>query len=376
VTTITAPDSAGVRRRPGPARRRAIPPRAAVTPAEAGPVVDLEALSARWQQALDAARRALRAAGGSLPDVELRMRERDLARELESTAVALLELARDERLPAPWLSPTPVTNSMLGLPASVRACLFDVEGVLTDSSRLHAWAWGEVFDDFLSHLGEATGWRPIPFDRAADYRTYVEGRTRLEGVHAFLGSRGIRVPEGRPGELGELDTAHALATRKGELVARRLREHGVTALPGARRYLEAARRAGLSLAVVYESASTNPILERAGIASLLDARVDSAVIEAEGLRSRPAPDLLLAACRRLDVPPSCTVTFTNTAAGVAAGVQAGTLTVGVGDAAERELLEGFGADLVVPSLSALLDERLSSQRPVVRASEHAHSSAR
>lgn len=375
MTTITAPDTARVRRTSSPARRRAVPPRAALTPAEVGPVVDLEALSARWQQAFDAARAALRAAGGSLPDAELRVRERDLARELESTAVALLELARDERRPAPWLSPTPVTNSMLGLPASVRACLFDVEGVLTDSSRLHAWAWGEVFDDYLSRLGEITGWRPTPFDRAEDYRIYVEGRSRLEGVHAFLESRGIRIPEGRPGESSGLDTAHGLARRKGDLLERRLRERGVTARPGARRYLEATRRAGVRCAVVYESASTLPILERAGVASLVDVRIDADVIGTEGLRSRPAPDILLAACRHLAVPPAHAVTFTNTAAGVAAGGQAGILTVGVGNAAECELLEGFGADLVVPSLRALLDERLSSQ-PVVGASEHAHSSAR
>ena len=172
------------------------------------------------------------------------------------------------RQPAPWLSPTPITNRMLGLPATVRACLFDVEGVLTDSSRLHAWAWGEVFDDFLSRLGETTGWHLIPFDRVADYRAYVEGRSRLEGVNTFLRSRGIRVREGRPDEPRDADSAHGLARRKGELLERRLHEQAVTALPVARRYLEAARRAGVMRAAVYESASTLPMLEQAGLASL------------------------------------------------------------------------------------------------------------
>jgi beta-phosphoglucomutase-like phosphatase (HAD superfamily) len=111
-------------------------------------------------------------------------------------------------------------------------------------------------------------------------------------------------------------------------------------------------------AVVYESASTLAVLEQAGLASLIDARIDAAVISAEGLRSRPAPDLVLAACRRLDVPPEHVVTFTSTPAGVVAGHAAGALTIGVGDAALCELLGGYGAERIVPALSALLDPRL------------------
>jgi HAD superfamily hydrolase (TIGR01509 family) len=190
---------------------------------------------------------------------------------------------------------------------------------------------------------------------------YVEGRSRLEGVHAFLESRGIRVPDGAADERRGVDTAQSLARRKGALLETRLHEQGVvTALSGARRYLEAARRAGVARGVVYESASTLPILERAGLAPLIDTHIDAGVISAEGLRSRPAPDLLLAACRRLGVEPFETVTFTTTAAGVAAGRRAGVMTVGVGDAAQCELLEGFGADRVATSLSELLDPRLRS----------------
>ena len=321
--------------------------------------VDLELLSAHWQRALDAAGTALRAAVGSLPATEVRERQVALVRETERTAGTLRELGRG-RQPAPWLSPTPVTNRMLGLPAGVRAGLFDVEGVLTDSSRLHASAWGEVFDDYLSRVAAKTGWQFVPFDRVADYRTYVESRSRLEGVHAFLGSRGIRVREGSPDDRSDADTAFGLSKRKGNLLETRLHERGVTALPGARRYLEAARRAGLSLAVVYESASTEEILERAGLASLIDERVDAAVISAEALHSRPAPDLLLAACRRLGgVHPAEAVAFTNTAAGVVAGLRAGMLTIGIGDTGQLETLEGFGAQQVVPGLGALLDRRLA-----------------
>ena len=321
--------------------------------------VDLESLSANWQRALDAAGRALQAAAGdSLPPSELRDRRGALARETETTVAALRRLSRDGRQPAPWLSPVPVTNAMLGLPATVCACLFDVEGVLTDSSRLHAWAWGEVFDDFLSRLGGTTNWHLIPFDRVADYRAYVEGRSRLDGIHTFLRSRGIQVPEGCPDDPSNADTAHGLARRKGRFLERRLQEEGVTARPGARRYLEAARRAGLERAVVYESSSTLPMLEQAGLASLLDVRIDAAVMSAEGLHSRPAPDLLLTACRHLDVVATDTVTFTGSAAGVVAGRKAGMLTIGVGDDALCETLEGFGADRCASSLSALLDPRL------------------
>ena len=321
--------------------------------------VDLELLSAHWQRALDAAGGALRAAGDSLPVTEVRDRQLALVRETERTAATLRELGRG-RQPAPWLSPTPVTNGMLGLPRTVRACLFDVEGVLTDSSRLHAWAWGEVFDDYLSRVAERTGWQFVPFDRVSDYRTFVEGRPRLEGVHAFLGSRGIRVHEGRPDDRGDPDSAFGISERKGRLLELRLHEQGVTALPGARRYLEAARRAGLARAVVYESASTVEILERAGLASLIDARVDAAVIAEEGLHSRPAPDLVLAACRRLDVLPEDAVTFTNAGGGVVAARRAGTWTIGVGDAAQCEALQGFGAEQVVAALSTLLDARLKA----------------
>ena len=270
MTTATAPVRADARSRGSTA---AVPTRVVQHPerSELSPdhqPVDLESLSANWQRALDAAGSALRAAGDSLPAWELRDRRAALARETETTVAALRELGRGGRQPAPWLSPVPVTNAMLGLPATVGACLFDVEGVLTDSSRLHAWAWGEVFDDFLSRLSGTTNWHLIPFDRVADYRAYVEGRPRLDGVHTFLRSRGIQVPEGRPDDPSNADTAHGLARRKGRFLERRLQEEGVTALRGARRYLEAARRAGLERAVVYESSSTLPMLEQAGLAAL------------------------------------------------------------------------------------------------------------
>ena len=180
-----------------------------------------------------------------------------------------------------------------------------------------------VFDDLLLRLSEKTHWHFIPFNTDADYHPYLDGRPRLEGIHAFLRSRGIRLPEGRSDDPVHSDTAYGLATRKGEELARVLRQRGVTALGGARRYLEAAGHAGLKRAVLSASSGTLPMLELAGLATLLEERIDADVISAEGLRSPPATDQLLHACRRLGVHPQEAITFTHSTAGVAAGRAAG-----------------------------------------------------
>lgn len=329
--------------------------------------IELDSASSHWQLALDSAQRALSAAGDLLPIPEREHRHRQLANERQLTAKMLARLAQVTGVrPVPWLSPVPMSTKMLGLSASVRACLFDLDGVLTDSAVLHALAWGEVFDEFLMGLSEKTGWHFIPFDSATDYRAHFDGRTRLEGVHAFLDSRGIRLPEGRLGDPAHADTAGALAKRKGEVLARGLRQRGVSALPGARRYLEAAGHAGVKRAVVSASTSTLLMLELAQLTTLVEERVDAEDIRAEGLRSRPAPDMLLAACRHLGVRPEEALTFTHSAAGVAAGHAAGLAVIGVGDRSQQELLLGFGAERVAPSLSALLDPQLANLGKVSR----------
>jgi HAD superfamily hydrolase (TIGR01509 family) len=315
---------------------------------------ELETVTMEWQAALDAAEVALGAAKASLPAAELARGRRDLARERELTADALAQLAQATGVrPAPWLSPVPVTRTMLGLAATVDACLFDLDGVLTDSAVLHAEAWADVLDDFLLRLSEKTGWHFIPFDRDADYRQYLDGRPRLEGVHAFLESRGIHLPAESRG-----DVAERLAQRKYEALERHLRVRGVTDLPGARRYLEAAGRAGVRRAVISASARTSTILELATLAALVDARIDAGVIEAEGLRSRPAPDLLLAACEHLGVRPEQALSFTHSAAGVAAAHAAGVEVVVVGDKPRAEQPR-TGEGSMVTSLNVLLDRRLT-----------------
>ncbi len=138
----------------------------------------------------------------------------------------------------------------------------------------------------------------------------------------------------------------------------RLRDRGVTESLGARRYLEAAHRAGVKRAAISASANTSNVLELSALATLIDVRVDAEVMRSECLRSLPAPDVLLAACRRLDVLPAETAVLTRSPAGVAAGRAAGLVVIGVGDADHAELLAGFGAERVVPSVRALLDPRI------------------
>jgi HAD superfamily hydrolase (TIGR01509 family) len=333
------------------AERRASPLRAVPEP-PAGPL-NLDALAARWQRALAAAEHSLVAAAHELAPAELAQRRHELARERAETRELLARAAKVAGAEPPWLAPVAPTPRLLGLPRETEACLFDLEGVLTDGARLQAWAWQVVFDDLLQRLAEQVGWRFAPFDRDADYRAYLDGRTRLDGVYAFLESRGISLPVGSP--LGPLDadTAHGLAQRKGDVLARRLHPRGVNALEGARRYLEAAGQAGLPRAVISASSTTLPMLELAGLATLVDQRVDADVMVAEALRPRPSPDLLLVACRRLGVEPGRAVTLTHRAAGVVAGRAAGLHVIGVGEGADAELLAGAGAE-VVPSLATLL----------------------
>jgi HAD superfamily hydrolase (TIGR01509 family) len=313
--------------------------------------VSVQRLSDLWQRALDAEQRAVDANGlGRGPELQ---------HERAETAQLLAALAHDtgER-PAPWLSPVAVTAELLGLPRGTEACLVDLDGVLTDSGALHAAAWAEVFDNLLLQLSDKLGWRFIPFDRDADYAEYIEGRPRLEAIHVFLESRGIRIPEGRWDEGADANTAWGVALRKGVALEHALHSRGVRALPGAHRFLDAAGRAGIGRGVVSASASTDEILERARLDALVEERIDAGVRSATELRSRPAPDVLLFACDRLGVDPASAVAITEAPAGVAAGHAAGMAVIGIGAGDKATLLEGFGADRVVPRLRALLDPRL------------------
>jgi beta-phosphoglucomutase family hydrolase len=242
---------------------------------------------------------------------------------------------------------------VLGLPDPIRACLFDMDGVLTRTATVHRAAWKATFDQFLraTHPDQ-------PEFTQDDYNRYVDGKPRLDGVRDFLASRGITLPEGAAGDHGDALTVNGLGTRKNELLLRELDEHGVEVYPGSRRYLEAARAAGLLTAVVTASANGEQVVSAAGFGDLLDARVDGLVAEREHLRGKPAPDTFLAGARALGVEPAQAVVFEDALAGVAAG-RAGHFgfVVGVDRVGHADDLRAHGADVVVTDLEQLLEEQ-------------------
>ena len=330
----------------------------------------LDAASAHWRLALDAAADAIQAARGCRTSAQLseaELSERSHLLDLERKAVIRLldEVAAEERvLIHHRLSAPRATRRTLGLPDGVLACVFDLDGVLTASAALHAEAWGETFDALLSLRVDTTGERfaPFrPFDRGSDYAEHIHGKPRLEGVAAFLASRGIRLPEGRPDDSSGAATVYGLANRKNERLLRHLDREGVDAFEGSQRYLEEAHEVGLRCAVVSASANTEEILERAGLAGLVDVRVDGNTITAQRLRSKPAPDTLLAACRLLGVAPGLAAAFETTPVGVAAARAAGFgFVLGVDRRGRAEMLPPHGADGVVTDLSVLLDAALAT----------------
>jgi beta-phosphoglucomutase-like phosphatase (HAD superfamily) len=331
--------------------------------------VTLDEVSIQWRVVLDAAQDALRAvveAGSSVPIDRRELRERTarLAAEREALARLIDAVAREEHVPVHHrLSAPPVSKAMLGLPANALACIFDLDGVLTHSAELHAAAWAETFDEFLVRRAEHTHERFAPFTpfERREYDEHLAGRPRLDGVHAFLASRGIRVPRGRPDDPPGAETAYGLGNRKAELLRHRLEREGIAAFAGSQRYLEAARDAGVRCSVVSASGNTHTMLERAGLAPWIDVQVDGEAMRAERLRAKPAADTILAACRRLVVPPERAVTFETSAAGVAAGRAAGVgrvIAVDRRDGASELLAQG--ADAVVADLSELLDPALAS----------------
>ena len=154
---------------------------------------------------------------------------------------------------------------MLGLPEKVRACLFDLDGVLTDTASVHTKAWKAMFDAYLSQRAKKTGEKFVPFDAAEDYRKYVDGKKREDGVRSFLSSRGIELPDGGPDDPDDAETIYGLGNRKNEMFQKVLHDDGVEVFDGSRRYLEAVSAAGLSIAVVSASANTPEVLKITGL---------------------------------------------------------------------------------------------------------------
>lgn len=247
---------------------------------------------------------------------------------------------------------------VLGLPDHVTACLFDLDGVLTPTAKVHKAAWEETFNSYLRQRAELTGARFVPFDPGQDYYRYVDGRTRADGVRSFLASRDITLPEGNPDDPGDptfaQPTVHSIGNAKNTILLERLRKVGVEAYPGSVAYLRAAAEAGLRRAVVSASANCREVVAAAGIADLLEVRVDGITARQENLPGKPAPDTFLAAAARLGVPPGQAAVFEDALAGVEAG-RAGQFgyVVGVDRVGQSDALYAHGADTVVRDLQEL-----------------------
>jgi beta-phosphoglucomutase family hydrolase len=246
---------------------------------------------------------------------------------------------------------------MLGLPDNVRGCLFDLDGVLTRTAKVHGAAWKEMFDGYLREHARQTGQPFVPFG-AADYEEYVDGKPRADGTRSFLASRGIELPEGRDDDPPGALTVRDLGNRKNEIFTQRVRDDGVEAYPGSVRYLRAARDAGLRRAVVSSSANCHDVLVGAGIEDMFQVRIDGVVAKQEQLRGKPAPDTFLAGVRALGLRPPEAAVFEDALAGVAAGRAGGFgFVVGVDRVGQAGALKEHGADTVVADLAELLEPR-------------------
>ena len=243
---------------------------------------------------------------------------------------------------------------MLGLPDAITACLFDLDGVLTPTAKVHEAAWKQMFDAYLQ-TWSSQHHQPFRAFDATDYERYVDGKPRTDGVRSFLASRDITLPDGAPNDPPSADTVNGLGNRKNELVLARIHTEGVAPYPGSQRYVEAVRAAGLARAVVSSSTNAKDVLQSAGIADLFDFVLDGHAVTDQGLAGKPAPDTFLAAATHLGVQPAAATVFEDALAGMQAG-RAGHFgfVVGVDRVHQADALRQAGASVVVEDLADLL----------------------
>jgi beta-phosphoglucomutase family hydrolase len=245
---------------------------------------------------------------------------------------------------------------MLGLPDGIEACLFDLDGVLTKTAKVHAAAWKQMFDEYLRDRATRTGEDYVPFDAGHDYNEYVDGKPRYDGVRSFLQSRGIELPQGSPDDRPSAETVDGLGNRKNELVLELIERDGVEAYEGSVRYVRAARDAGLRRAVVSSSTNCRDVLEAAGMLDLFEEVVDGNVARERDLKGKPAPDTFLEGARALGVGADKAVVFEDAVAGVEAGRAGGFgCVVGVDRVDHADALREHGAGVVVRDLAELLE---------------------
>jgi len=236
------------------------------------------------------------------------------------------------------------------------AVLLDLDGVITDTASIHAACWKQMFDEYLQKRATERGEAFRPFDIATDYRLYVDGKPRYDGVRDFLTSRGIRLPEGSPGDAPQAETVDGLGDRKNDLVNRIIEDKGVEPYEGSVELIRQLRHRGFKIAVVTSSQNCTAVLKAAKLDHFFDVQVDGNVIHAQHLAGKPAPDTYLMAARLLGVEPARTVVIEDAISGVQAGVNGKFgLVIGIARKANAEELKHHGAHLVVNDLAELLD---------------------
>jgi beta-phosphoglucomutase family hydrolase len=233
----------------------------------------------------------------------------------------------------------------------LEAFLFDMDGVVTRTARLHAAAWKHLFDDYLERRARAEGGAFVPFDAVSDYQQYVDGRPREAGVRSFLAARGMSLPAGSPDDGPEAETLNGLGNRKDHYFLQALAQHGVEVYEGTVPFIRDARARGVRTAIVSSSRNCAKVVAAAGLTQFFDVRVDGINLRRLGLRGKPAPDMFLEAARRLKTPPARAVVFEDALVGVEAG-RAGRfrLVVGIGGGDHAADLWAHGADIVVADL--------------------------
>lgn len=238
----------------------------------------------------------------------------------------------------------------LGLPQDIKACLFDLDGVVTRTAVVHAAAWKEMFDAFLR---EREGEHFRPFDDH-DYDAYVDGLPRADGVRTFLASRGIDLPEGSTDDPPGAETVHGLGNRKNALVLEKIRTDGVEAYDDTLTYIRAARAQGLRTAIVSSSANCRDVLRAIDAEDLFDVRVDGVVAAERKLPGKPHPDTFLAAAGDLGLDAPRSAVFEDALAGMDAGRAGGFgYVIGLDRVGQADALYEHGADIVVRGLAEL-----------------------
>jgi trehalose 6-phosphate phosphatase len=236
----------------------------------------------------------------------------------------------------------------------IQAGIFDLDGVITQTARVHALAWKEMFDEYLkAHYARPEEGKP--FDINSDYSQYVDGKPRYDGVKSFLESRGIEIPYGSPDDPPDKETICGLGNGKNQLFRQKIQEQGVETYPEAIRFINALREKKIKAAVVSSSKNCADILEAAGLTSLFDAKVDGNDLDKYNLKGKPAPDIFLEAAKRLKVKPDRSVVFEDAISGIQAGKQGGFgCVVGVARKNNSSSLKKEGADAVIKDFSQIV----------------------